>query len=78
MLVRIKNKIDRLLIIALNSGKSTHLMPGGVSSEIDEIEIANNPKIKKLKELNAVSIEMIGKKTEKYESLKKGQGKRVF
>jgi len=62
----------------LNKGKSIHLILGEPPSEIDETEIANNLKIMKLKGLNAVSIEMISKKTAKYESSKKDRGKEFF
>jgi len=54
------------------------LILGEPPSEIDETEIANNLKIMKLKGLNAVSIEMISKKTAKYESSKKDRGKEFF
>ena len=55
--VKIENLSNRLMTIRGNSGRFIHLAPKESSSPIDEIEIANNPKIKKLIDSGLISVE---------------------
>lgn len=62
--VQIVNNSDRLVIIKGNSGKYIHLAPKGSSGSINEVEITNNPKVKKLDSSGLISIKRL-KKEEK-------------
>ena len=57
MSITITNQTRQLLIVTLNSGASVHLPPGGTSSRLEDLEIADNPKIAKLAAARVVSIE---------------------
>ena len=61
--VKIENLSNRLIIIRGNSGRYIHLAPKEFSKPIDEIEIINNLKIKKLIDSGLISVER--KKEEK-------------
>ncbi len=63
-IVRIKNLSDRLLIIRGNSGNSIHIMPNTVL-DVNEVEVVNNSKVKKLLDSQLISripIEKLEKK----------------
>lgn len=48
--------------LRLNSGDSLLIGPGGFSSKVSEMEVENNPKIKKLLAQRYISFKQTGKK----------------
>ncbi len=69
-IVRIKNLSNRLLIIRGNSGNSIHLMPDIVLENVDEVEIVNNSKVKKLIDSQLISIEKVKQEKKEKEEMK--------
>ena len=63
MAVVIQNlKLHKPLALALNSGHSLLLAPGGQSPELRDAEVENNPKVRKLIESQCIAVHQTGKK----------------
>lgn len=56
MHITITNRLPRLALCTLNSGRTLHLAPAETSEPIDPIEINGNAKIEKLMRTGVVSI----------------------
>jgi hypothetical protein len=57
MQIKIKNLTNRTVLLRLNSGHTFHLAPRSTSSPILMQDVNGNAKIKKLKNLNVISLE---------------------
>jgi len=75
MHVKIENLSKRLVLLRLNSGETLHLAPRKTSSEIEEVEINNNPKFQKLEALQIIAKKTVGKREESLEVPKKRKRK---
>jgi hypothetical protein len=53
----IKNLTNRLVTVQLNNGRSLHLPPRFLASDIDDSLLANNSQIKKLEERYVISVQ---------------------
>jgi len=53
--MKLRNTARHILVIPLNSGRTIHLAPGEVSEPLSEVEVVNNPTIKKLTDRNWIS-----------------------
>jgi hypothetical protein len=53
----LKNLTDRLVTVQLNNGRSLHLPPRFLASDIDDALIANNSQIKKLEKRYIISVQ---------------------
>jgi hypothetical protein len=56
MRYQLVNQTRALLIVPLRSGVSLHIAPGKKSTPVEELDLANNQKIAKLKNLGMLSV----------------------
>jgi hypothetical protein len=61
MAVTIRNKMNRPVMIRLNSGRTCYLNAGDTSGEIIDVEIAHNKKLIRLQDRNIVELQEIKK-----------------
>ena len=60
MAVRIRNLAGAgPLYVRLTSGRSVRLSPGGASEELEDVELAGNAKIDRLRERGLIDVEQI-------------------
>ncbi|MEV8509058.1 hypothetical protein AB0368_30070 [Actinoplanes sp. NPDC051475] len=60
MAVRIRNlAVAGPLYVRLTSGRSVRLSPGGATEELEDVEIAGNAKIDRLRESGLIDVEQI-------------------
>ncbi len=60
MPVAIKNLTLRPVYVPLNSGTNLRLSPGEMAEAVEESELKDNPKIEKLRNQRAISVESAG------------------
>jgi hypothetical protein len=61
MAVTMRNKMNRPVMIRLNSGRTCYLNAGDTSGEIIDVEIAHNEKLIRLQDRNIVELQEIKK-----------------
>ncbi len=62
---KIENRTRRPVSLRLNSGKTVHIAPGG-ALEVEDVEVENNAKVKKLEDRRVIA--RIKAKKEKQQS----------
>src|SRR5262245_41200659 len=62
-MAELKNLTNRLVSIRLNNGRSLHLPPKFVSSDIDDALIMNNAQVKKLEEKHFLAVQSAKEET---------------
>ena len=62
MPVKIQNLTNRPVLFRLNNGRTLHLPPQFVSHEINDAQILNNSKIKKLEERRIIVLHPVAEK----------------
>jgi len=55
-MVRIENLTNRLVSLRLNNGKTLHLPPRMVFTEVSDAQIANNAKVAKLRDRRIIAL----------------------
>ena len=73
-MVKIENLTNRLVSLRLNNGKTLHLQPRMVVTEIGEAQVANNSKIQKLQERHVIALHSM--MTDSEAGSTSGRGKR--
>lgn len=61
MAVTIRNKMNRPVMIRLNSGRTCYLNAGDTSGEIIDVEISHNAKLARLRDRNIVELQDVKK-----------------
>ena len=64
MSFKIENLTTRPVLLRLNSGQTLHLAPRTISAELIDVEVENNPKVLKLKDLCVIGLHASGEKKE--------------
>ncbi len=75
MSVVIENVTNRPVLLRLNSGKTLHLAASITSTEILEVEVNNNSKVKKLLERKIINLHPVEKKSTAGTKRKKSKAK---
>lgn len=68
MFVTIENLTNRPVLLRLNSGTTLHLAPRATSSELMDVEVNQNDKVKKLEDRHVIARHPAGSTAEKSES----------
>lgn len=72
MPVKIQNQTKKPVLLRLNSGKTLHLAPNAISSELRDAEVDNNAKVQKLQDRLVITLHKIEKiERQPTESIKK-------
>jgi hypothetical protein len=65
MAVRIRSlAVSGPLLVPLSSGATVRLSPGEATSELDDVDVANNAKIDKLSERRLIDVESVSDEAE--------------
>lgn len=56
MHVKIKNLTNRPVLLRCNSGETLHIPPNTTLEKIPDIEIKNNPEVRKLKDRHVIAV----------------------
>jgi hypothetical protein len=75
MAVTMRNKMNRPVMIRLNSGRTCYLNAGDTSGEIIDVEIAHNEKLIRLQDRNIVELQEIKKPVAPAAKIKKATQK---
>jgi hypothetical protein len=61
MSVKIENLTNRPVFLRLNSGRTLHLAPRATSSELRNVEVNKNDKVKKLRARHVIALHEMAK-----------------